>query len=93
VEGYKAVGDPDGTKLFGVRLLPRADDLSMPHALDVVRRLARPASGVGLVSQADWDRTVDDYIQKAIDLVKGKGVDVSGSGFTPKTVTLNPGGA
>jgi NitT/TauT family transport system permease protein len=41
-EGYKAVGDPDGTKLFGVRVLPRADDLSMPHVLDVLRRLARP---------------------------------------------------
>jgi NitT/TauT family transport system permease protein len=41
-EGYKAVGDPDGTVLFGVRFLPRADDLSMPHLIDVVRRLGRP---------------------------------------------------
>lgn len=41
-EGYKAVGNPDGTKLLGVRVLPRADDLSMPHVLDVLRRLARP---------------------------------------------------
>jgi NitT/TauT family transport system permease protein len=41
-EGYKAVGNPDGTKLLGVRVLPRADDLSMPHVLDVLRRLSRP---------------------------------------------------
>ena len=41
-EGYKAVGDPNGTTVFGVRVLPRADDLSMPHVLDVVRRLVRP---------------------------------------------------
>jgi NitT/TauT family transport system permease protein len=41
-EGYKAVGSPDGTKVFGVMILPRADDLSMPHLLDVVRRLGRP---------------------------------------------------
>jgi len=41
-EGYKAVGDPDGTVLFGVRFLPRADDLSMPHLIDVLRRLGRP---------------------------------------------------
>jgi len=41
-EGYKAVGDPEGTKLFGTRVLPRADDQSMPHLLDVVRRLSRP---------------------------------------------------
>jgi NitT/TauT family transport system permease protein len=41
-EGYKLVGSPDGTTLFGVRILPRADDLSMPHLYDVVRRLGRP---------------------------------------------------
>ena len=41
-EGYKAVGTPDGTVLFGVRILPRADDLSMPHVWDVWQRLGRP---------------------------------------------------
>jgi NitT/TauT family transport system permease protein len=41
-EGYKLIGNPNGTVVAGVRLLPRADDLSMPHLLDVVRRLGRP---------------------------------------------------
>jgi len=41
-EGYKAVGNPDGTVLFGVRVLPRADDLSMPHLWTVLQRLGRP---------------------------------------------------
>jgi len=41
-EGYKAVGNPDGTVLLGVRILPRADDLSMPHVWDMVARLGRP---------------------------------------------------
>lgn len=41
-EGYKAVGNPDGTVLFGTRVLPRADDLSMPHVGDMLRRLGRP---------------------------------------------------
>ena len=41
-EGYKLVGNPDGTVVFGVRLLPRADDLSMPHLIDVLRRLGQP---------------------------------------------------
>ncbi len=41
-EGYKAVGNPDGTVLFGVRILPRADDLSMPHVWDMISRLGRP---------------------------------------------------
>ncbi len=41
-EGYKVVGNPEGTVLFGVRILPRADDLSMPHVWTVVQRLGRP---------------------------------------------------
>jgi NitT/TauT family transport system permease protein len=41
-EGYKAVGNPDGTVLFGVRVLPRADDLSMPHLWTVLSRLGQP---------------------------------------------------
>jgi NitT/TauT family transport system permease protein len=41
-EGYKLVGSPDGTVLFGTRVLPRADDLSMPHVWDVWQRLGRP---------------------------------------------------
>jgi NitT/TauT family transport system permease protein len=41
-EGYKAVGNPEGTAVLGVKVLPRADDLSMPHLLTVARRLGRP---------------------------------------------------
>jgi NitT/TauT family transport system permease protein len=41
-EGYKAVGGEDGWSVAGVRLLPRADDVSMPHLWEIVRRLADP---------------------------------------------------
>ncbi|MBB2944136.1 NitT/TauT family transport system permease protein [Actinoplanes lutulentus] len=41
-EGYKAVGNPEGTVLFGVRVLPRADDLSMPHLATIADRLGAP---------------------------------------------------
>ncbi|GAA0579504.1 hypothetical protein GCM10010172_75550 [Paractinoplanes ferrugineus] len=41
-EGYKLVGSPDGTVVFGVRVLPRADDLSMPHLWTVFERLGKP---------------------------------------------------
>ena len=41
-EGYKTVGNAEGTVLFGTRILPRADDLSMPHLWDVIARLGRP---------------------------------------------------
>jgi NitT/TauT family transport system permease protein len=41
-EGYKAVGNPDGTSVAGVRVLPRADDESMPHVWTVLHRFAQP---------------------------------------------------
>jgi NitT/TauT family transport system permease protein len=43
-EAYKLVGSPDGGSVFGVRVLPRADDASMPHVWEVLRRLGRPES-------------------------------------------------
>jgi NitT/TauT family transport system permease protein len=52
-EAYKAVGSDDGSILFGVRILPRADDAAMPHVYDVLRRFGEPelAGGdpIGLV--------------------------------------------
>jgi NitT/TauT family transport system permease protein len=41
-EGYKAVGSADGASVFGVRVLPRADDSAMPHVLDILRRFGQP---------------------------------------------------
>jgi len=41
-EGYKAVGSPDGFSIGGVRLLPRADDASMPHVSQILQRFGRP---------------------------------------------------
>jgi NitT/TauT family transport system substrate-binding protein len=35
----------------------------------------------------------NDYSQKADDALKGQGIDITGSGFKPITVKLNPGGA
>jgi NitT/TauT family transport system substrate-binding protein len=46
-----------------------------------------------LTKKPEGTAYTNEYIQKAIDSVKGAGVDVLGSGFTPQTVTLNPGGA
>jgi len=46
-EGYKAVGPVDGFSVSGVPVLPRADDLSMPHVLDILGRFgdADPVTG------------------------------------------------
>jgi NitT/TauT family transport system substrate-binding protein len=103
-------------------VVAKGSKLGKSHQLwqmNEVNKLIWPSTkGVGLIDQADWDRTVDqslttknqtgetvlkqkpeglaftnDYIQKALDQVKGAGVDVTGSGFQPATVTLNPAGA
>ena len=42
-EGYKAVGGRRRHRVFGVRILPRADDLSMPHVLGDRGPRLRPA--------------------------------------------------
>lgn len=41
-EAYKSVGPPAGGKVFGLRLLPKADNSSMPHVWDMLRRYGRP---------------------------------------------------
>jgi NitT/TauT family transport system permease protein len=41
-EGYKAVGPEKGGKVFGLRLLPKAENSSMPHVWEMLRRYARP---------------------------------------------------
>ena len=45
-EGYKLVGGDDGGSLLGVRVLPRADDVSMPHLWEIARRLGDPELSV-----------------------------------------------
>ena len=57
-EAYKAVGSEDGGSLFGVRVLPRADDASMPHVWEILRRFGRPetaAPGADSVAVAVLD--------------------------------------
>jgi NitT/TauT family transport system permease protein len=41
-EVYKTVGPSAGGKVAGVRLLPKADNSSMPHIWDMLRRYGRP---------------------------------------------------
>ncbi len=41
-EGYKIAGPQDGGKLFGVSILPRANNTAMPHVWDMLSRYNRP---------------------------------------------------
>lgn len=41
-ELYKLIGPQDGGKLFGLTILPRANDIAMPHVWEMLSRYARP---------------------------------------------------
>lgn len=41
-EGYKAIGPEAGGKILGARLLPKAENRSMPHVWDMLSRYGRP---------------------------------------------------
>lgn len=45
-ELYKLVGPQDGGEYFGMRLLPRADDISMPHVWSILERFGQPEVAV-----------------------------------------------
>ena len=41
-EGYKAAGSPNGSVVFGIRVLPRTDDGAMPHVWTIASRFGDP---------------------------------------------------
>jgi NitT/TauT family transport system substrate-binding protein len=46
-----------------------------------------------LTRQPEGTAYTNEYVTKALDALKADGVDVTGAGFTPATVTLKAGGA
>jgi NitT/TauT family transport system permease protein len=44
-EAYKAVAPADGASIGGLRVLPRASGIAMPHLWDMVTRAAEPLNG------------------------------------------------
>ncbi|MEF2977525.1 ABC transporter permease [Subtercola sp. YIM 133946] len=43
-EGYKALGPAGGVELFGQGILPKTDDRSMPHIVEMVQRAIEPVN-------------------------------------------------
>jgi len=82
-EAYKLVGSDDGGSVFGARLLPRADDVSMPHLWEIGQRLADPeltAAGSRsvfvAVTSAMWFTFRVAFIGWLIGVVVGMGLAV-----------------
>jgi NitT/TauT family transport system substrate-binding protein len=69
------------------------DQAAWTRTVDIAQK-TRNAEGKTVLTKApEADAYTNDYAQKAVDALKGQGVDVTGAAFTPRTVTLNPGGA
>ena len=73
--------------------------LALPAVRDLLaaaRQILQAKNADGatvLTKQPDAQAFTNEYVTKALETLKGEGVDVVGSGFTPETVTLNAGGA
>ncbi|HVQ90490.1 MAG TPA: ABC transporter substrate-binding protein [Mycobacteriales bacterium] len=69
------------------------DQAAWTRTVDIAQK-TRNAEGKTVLTKApEADAYTNDYARKAVDALKGQGVDVTGAAFTPRTVTLNPGGA
>jgi NitT/TauT family transport system permease protein len=82
-EAYKLVGSDDGGSVFGARVLPRADDVSMPHLWEIGQRLSDPeltAAGsrsvFAAVVSAMWFTFRVAFVGWLIGVVVGMGLAV-----------------
>ncbi|RZS91088.1 NitT/TauT family transport system substrate-binding protein [Motilibacter rhizosphaerae] len=59
-----------------------------------VAKGTKNADGATVIKKdPDADAYTNTYVEKALTMLKGEGVDVTGAGFKPISVTLNPGGS
>ena len=68
------------------------DEAAWKRTVQVARTAVNADGQTVLTKEPDDKAYTNDYVKKAIDLLKGQGVDVVGANFKPKQVTLNPGG-
>jgi NitT/TauT family transport system substrate-binding protein len=59
-----------------------------------VARTAVNADGQTVLTRdPDAEAYTNTYVERALEQLRGEGIDVSGEGYAPTEVTLNPGGA
>jgi NitT/TauT family transport system substrate-binding protein len=68
------------------------DPAAWAQTVNVARTAVNADGQTVLTKDPDPQAYTNDYVTKAIDMLKGEGVDVVGTNYRPETVTLNPGG-
>jgi NitT/TauT family transport system substrate-binding protein len=69
------------------------DEAAWAQTVQVARTAVNADGQTVLTRDPDPEAHTNTYVQRAIDQLKGEGVDVTGAGYQPLQVTLNPGGA
>jgi NitT/TauT family transport system substrate-binding protein len=69
------------------------DTAAWAQTVKVARTAVNADGQTVLTKDPDAQAYTNDYVSKAIDMLKAQGVDVVGSSYKPITVRLNPGGS
>jgi NitT/TauT family transport system substrate-binding protein len=69
------------------------DEAAWAQTVQVARTAVNADGQTVLTRDPDPEAHTNTYVQRALDQLKGEGVDVTGAGYQPLQVTLNPGGA
>ena len=69
------------------------DQAAWDRTVQVARTAVNADGQTVLTKDPDPEAYSNDYVTRAIELLKAKNVDVTGSDYQPTEVTLNPGGA
>ncbi|TQM37271.1 ABC transporter substrate-binding protein [Pseudonocardia cypriaca] len=69
------------------------DEAAWAQTVQVARTAVNADGQTVLTRDPDPEAHTNTYVQRALDQLKGEGVDVTGTGYQPLQVTLNPGGA
>jgi len=69
------------------------DQAAWDRTVDVALNTRNADGATVLTREPDPEAFTNDYVNRALELLRSEGVDVVGAGYTPSEVTLNPGGA
>jgi NitT/TauT family transport system substrate-binding protein len=69
------------------------DQAAWDRTVQVAKTAVNADGQTVLTQDPDAEAFTNDYVERALDLLKADGVDVVGSSYQPTEVTLNPGGA
>jgi NitT/TauT family transport system substrate-binding protein len=76
---------PDGAGMI--------DEAAWAQTVQVARTAVNADGQTVLTRDPDAEAFTNTYVQRALDQLKAEGVDVTGEGYQPIQVSLNPGGA